>query len=604
MAHVNPDAFSPEFWVSLMGAELPQAEATACQPVRVEEGSAKLFAGALNGPIAPGTKVGFQRRGDRIAVAETPDGVELPKAGWWDEGTCIDLPLPEDCRSLLPDGKPVPCLLVQRAGAVELMPLRVQEHAPDVLGPRLIDEVADGAVIRHVVKGYAYEEWTAERLAELEALVCAEPFARDPLGETAVGDDWIAWKTRNELLGEPAPGDDALRQRLEADIFAAQGENGSWDGHVVATAYGTLRALSVDVPPDDPRIQSAAQWLLAEPEPLARPGMWMLDEPRRQKWNARQSGDEEVDWLAFMVHHYTEADHELFRAQEPQQVIPSCTRNHHAGCDAMLHPSATAAYALCCCGHAQHPRVRAYANSMYQLSAMFGYFCACWGILDSDDGVEDIRDRDPDFNRRADERPVALASLPYGHGRDAEDLCALARLPRYPRIHRPDLSDTNGWSPYSWRDTGIPAHYALSGSYWENADCWAKANRALSQCGGWSGSVAELFGLFQCHLYQTCLGEWDQGYPSGIFRMIEVLTSQTRAIQAIADSPVLRFAKGMLLRSVPWLRRRQKDDGLWHLDELSRHGEQGRPPSPRLATWHIAAVLDEFGLLERLRPTT
>lgn len=47
----------------------------------------------------------------------------------------------------------------------------------------------------------------------------------------------------------------------------------------------------------------------------------------------------------------------------------------------MLHVSATAADALCRCGYEDHPRGKAYANSMLQLAAMFGYFCACWGPL-------------------------------------------------------------------------------------------------------------------------------------------------------------------------------------------------------------------------------
>ena len=602
----SAEPLSLEHWADLMGKDLPEAGWQVLQPVRVEGGKAKLFSGMVNTRLEPGTKIGFCLREGRVVLAGTADGPELGKAGWWDDGNQLELELPADVCAELPEGQQVACVLVQRGDELELRPVHVEEHESDVLGPRIIDELREAdegeppAIVRHIVKGFDYEDWTAERVAEMAELLSPGPLSHDPVAPLAEGDDWIAWKTRKEILDQPGPDDDELRQRLEHDFFAGQGDDGSWDGHVVKTAYGILHALSIDVPSDDERIQRAANWLLERPEPLARPGMWMLDEPRLRKWDAKKRGEEEVEWLEFMVTRYTEDEHDLFRSPEPQQIIPSCTRNHHAGCDAMLHPSATAALALCGCGHAEHPRVRAYANSMYQLSAMFGYFCACWGILSGDRELEDLRGRGPDFDRRADEHPTALAAVPYGHGRDAEDLCALAKLPRYPGVHRPDLSDTNGWTPYVCRDIGRDGLLALDGAYWQNADCWAKPNRALAQFPGWSGSVAEFFALFQCHLYQTCLGEWNQGYPSGIFRQIAEVTRTTRARHGLDGSPLVCFAASRLLRTVPWLRHHQKDDGLWHFEELPRHGDQGRPPSPRLGTYHVCSVLHEFGLLERL----
>ena len=55
---------------------------------------------------------------------------------------------------------------------------------------------------------------------------------------------------------------------------------------------------------------------------------------------------------------------------------------------------------------------------------------------------------------------------------------------------------------------------------------------------------------------------------------------------------------------VPWLREHQDEDGTWKHDALPRHASGARfePPSDRLAAYHIVSVLDEFGLLERLRP--
>ena len=63
-------------------------------------------------------------------------------------------------------------------------------------------------------------------------------------------------------------------------------------------------------------------------------------------------------------------------------------------------------------------------------------------------------------------------------------------------------------------------------------------------------------------------------------------------------------AKSLVIKTVPWLREHQCDDGLWHHERLARdrHGELAEPPEPRLATYHAIAAMHKFGLLDRLRP--
>ena len=611
------DLYSLKFWNQFMGRNLPQSESQPLQPVIIESGKLKIRADTLRDRFSQGTKIGFQRHGNHIFLTDLSDGITVEK----DE--THELELPEAIQNILPKEEQFFGMVVNYNGHLEFMPIRVQEHEPDVLGPRIIDELQEPTdetqpftIVRHIVKSFEYEDLTNERLQELEYLICSKSFSYDPLKELMTGNDWIAWKVRNEILQQPDAenqknftfdqtflkfDDEKLRQEMMNKVFAGQIKNGSWNNSVVKTAYGILRALSIHVPSNDERIQKAAQWLLDWPEPAGRPGMWMLDEERLQKWDANKKGLSEVDWLTFMLTNFTEEDHDLFRGQEHQEVIPSCTRMH-AGCDAMLHASATVADALCCCGHANHPRVKAYANSILQLGGMFGYFCACWGILDAEEEIEDLRGKVPDFNQRTDEHEIALKSVPYGYARDEIDLLVLARNPNYPGIHRPDLSDTNGWVPYRWKEIGLENHFALVGSYWQNADCWAKTNLALSQFPTWSGSIAEFFALFQCHLYQTPLGEWNQGYPAGIFRLIAEVTRITRARHDVEAPSISRFAKMLLLKTIPWLREHQKEDGLWAHDELAGMGEHHRPLDRRLGTYHIVSVLNEFNLLEKLHP--
>lgn len=601
---------SPEFWNRLMGRDLAAAKAQPLQPVRIENGKLTLFAGPISDRFQEGTKIGLCLHGSRIHLEETPDGRPMPKSHFWDEGTFLDLKLSGAARNILPQGEPVLAMLVDCAEHVELVPIRVQEHDADVLGPRVIDQLEDPpdetsppTLVRHLVRGYGCEEWTPQRLEELEDLICATPFRHDPLKELAAGDDWVAWKTRNEILRQPGGEDERVRQELVSGIFAGQTDNGSWDNAVMPTAYGILRALSVDVPAEDQRLRKAAQWLLEWPQPAGRPGMWMQSARHLREWNAIQSGEVQAEHESYLRDTVGDEQCGFVRAEAQQQVVPTCARHYSGLCDAMLHASGTVAYALCRCGYPDHPRVRDYANSMLQLGGMFGYFCACWGIVDFGTEVEHRKGEAPDFNQRTEEHEIALKSLAYGYARDAVDLCVPARRPHYPRVHRPDLADTNGWVPYDWKDIGDGSRFALVGTYWQNADCWAKANRGLCRFAPWSGSIAEFFAVFQAHLYQTTQGEWPQGFPAGVLRLIAEATSTTRAGQNANDSPAARLARVILLKSVPWLREHQSPSGLWDHGELSRFGggERFQPLSPRLATYHIASVLNEFGLLARLR---
>jgi len=611
MTEGKANYYSVEFWNQLMGSDLPGSKSQPLQPVVMRNGKLRLFAGALSFRFSPGTKIGLRLRGNHIAFEEVDDGKPLQKASFWDEDEFVELELPEAIQDILPQRESLFGIAVDVNGHLELLPIRVQEHDPDILGPRIIDEIRDpsdgkqpATIVRHIVKGFGYEDWTSERLQELEDLVCSEPFSYDPLKELRSGQDWISWKVGNEILQQTGSNDENLRQNLMDAIFAGQIANGSWDNSVMKTAYGILRALSTEVAPNDERIQKAAQWLLKWPEPVGRPGMWMLTEKHLQEWNAIKNGELQTGRDSYIDGAVNDEQCDFVRAEDQQQVIPTCARHFTGLCDSILHTSATVADALCRCGYSGHPRVRDYANSILQLGGMFGYFCACWGINDFDVGIEDLEGKAPDFNQRTEEHEIALKSVPYGYARDNVDLHVLARQPNYPGIHRPDLADTNGWVPYEWKEIGVENHFALVGTYWQNADCWAKTNRALSQFPTWSGTIAEFFALFQLHLYQTPLGEWNQGFPAGILRWIAEVTRTTRAKHRLEDSPLIRFAKVILLKTIPWLREHQKEDGLWDHDELSRFagGAHRHPPSSRLVTYHIVSVLNEFDLLGKLLP--
>ena len=338
--------------------------------------------------------------------------------------------------------------------------------------------------------------------------------------------------------------------------------------------------------------------------PNPRPSLWVNPHDHLQKWNAgqRERGDVAQDSFPLGC---PEEDGCFVHAEAQQRVMPTCWRNFAGLCDEMHRVSATVAHALCRAAYAERSRLVRHPNSALQLAAVYSPFCACWGVLDYDREVRRLKGGEPNFDRKANQLDVALRAIPYRYGRDPDDLRFLAKYPQCPGLHRPDLADTNGWWPYEWREVGLCDHYAVVGSYWQNADCWAKANRALTQFPGCRGSATEFLALFQCHLYQTSLGEWNQGYPAGILQWISDVTRLAGKECTIEESPLLRFAKLMVIRTVPWLRKHQDEGGLWDHATLERRGAGARfsPLSARLATYHIAATLNEFGLLDRLRPS-
>ena len=145
--------------------------------------------------------------------------------------------------------------------------------------------------------------------------------------------------------------------------------------------------------------------------------------------------------------------------------------------------------------------------------------------------------------------------------------------------------------PFLWY--AIPGErraFALVGTGWQNGDCWVKINRALSQHPSCPGSLTERQAVYQASRYQTSLGEWDQGFPAGMLAFLSVYDHAT--------------ARALAIKSVPWLRLHQGDDGLWHQETLPRsvRGQPAQPAEPRLATYHIVAALERFNLLDGLRP--
>ena len=141
-------------------------------------------------------------------------------------------------------------------GEERTLPLVIEEHPADILGPRFVDELQGDCVVRHAIPGLSRDEWDAEGIRELERLLCAQPFRMDPVAAIADGHDWVGWMTRNRVLEHPAPDDETLRTRLIDTILGRQSPDGSW-GAVPATAFAILNLLALGEGSSDARIISA-----------------------------------------------------------------------------------------------------------------------------------------------------------------------------------------------------------------------------------------------------------------------------------------------------------------------------------------------------------
>lgn len=598
------------YWSQLMGQDLERSELQPLQPIKISK------KGIVEVNVKSIRALQFSA-GDRLEINLKNGLCMLQKNGQngivFKAGKPVKFPVSEDIAKVISSGSSNTAVLINRKGEGIILPVIVQEYPPDVLGPRFIDELREDKVIRHAIPGLSRDSWTEETLFELENSICREPFALsrgvetlqskkttfriDPISIIAQGNDWVGWMTRNKIICQPATGDKRLGDNLIAEIYEGQKEDGSWET-VSATGYAILRLLELGENPSKERIQRAAKWLLELPEPSPRPGMWMLTEEYLKEWLSKRKPNERRVFKPGEIQHMRPSirinfysrdspgyEQDQFRGQKMQRVIPTCARHHSLACEPRItHISALVAEVLMRCGYSDHQRLRRYVNTVSHLGGEWGYWCGCGalGLYDSDIPTSE---NTPDFNIRKVTKDGNLDLSPWRWFVEASESVLLANKSELPE-------KGTHLEPFYWYS--IPEQegfFALIGTGWQNGDCWAKTNRALSQHPLCSGSLTEHLALYQASRYQTSLGEWDQGFPVGMLKFL-----------SLYDNPI---AKALMIKNIPWLRKHQSNEGLWHHDKLPRKNRKGIakaiPPEPRLATYHIVSALHKFGLIDHLR---
>lgn len=574
-----------DYWASIMGRELLKSSR---QPVQVSRKNTIQFMCLAELGFSSPDRFTVEIQDDRCALRRVEHGGFPIVKG--------KLAVSEAVKAKLSQSDADGAILVGKQGEADILPIFVREYPPDPLGPRFIDELLSDRIIRHAIPGPPRDGWTAKMLHELVEKVCSEPFRIDPVTAIAQGDNWVGWMTRNHLLEQPVPDDDGLKADMASGILRGQRSDGSW-GTVSATAYAILRLLALGEGTSSGAIQRAANWLLDLPEPTPRPGMWMLTQEYLEEWLSRRQPKEQKTFAAGEIQRAAPNDdisfyswrlrlyeQDQFRGQETQQVIPICARYHPPACEPRIaHISALVAEALMLCGYHSHPRLRRYINTLSHLGGMYGYWCGC-GALGFYDSDIPTSEEDPDFDVR---KATYDGAHDMSSWRWVSNVSKCAGLANHTRQRVRDTA----LEPFCWYHIpGEDGLFALIGTGWQNGDCWAKTNRALSRHPSCSGSLTEHLAIYQASRYQTSLGEWNQGFPAGMLAFLSLYDSNA--------------AKSLVSKTVPWLRENQADDGLWYHEGLLQNdwGRLSEPPAPRLATYHIISALQRFGLMERLRP--
>ena len=581
-----------------MGRDLVPARAQPIQALHVNRnGKLQISPASLRYVgIRPGDRLDLTAWSERGVLTPGEGGPSVAK------GKMLRLPVSEKVGALVSSGDGAVLVGPTAQAEGRVLPVKLRVHPADVLGPRFVDELRADVVIRHAIPGRSVYDWTGDALSELERMLCAEPFRADPIAALVDGDDWARWMTRNRVLGRPGRGDAERHHVLVADVLRDRQPDGSW-GTVADTGYAVLNLLALGVPTDDARVRHAARWLMARPEPDARPGMWMLAEPLLGQYTSHRHGSPSADmsgaiqWVgpgrdSFYSRRDDPDEQDAFVRSASQRVIPIVQRGAGACEPRMTHVSALTAEVLMRCGYHNHARVRRYIHTAQRVGGVGGYWCGC-GVLGLHDADLTPCDDAPNLDRRIGPDHDVYDQSPWCWLPDEGGVAGLANQPHQARPgKRPEIEGRGTRiGPFHWYALrGRGKGYALIGAAWQNGDCWARVNRALVQHPRCRGSLAERLAVFQASRYQDSLGRWDQAWPAGMLAFLSLYAQPA--------------AGALVMKTVPWLREHQADDGLWHPEALPQRGrgKPTTPTAPRVATYHIVAALHTFGLLRLLRP--
>ena len=482
-------------------------------------------------------------------------------------------PIPGWAREQLGLGKGDVTCITSRDGKFylkRLMPERRPTHVP---GCTVIDRFDDTIATRTYSLSGDLASITPDVVASL--LEAVGTFCRDPVASYRDLDSPVGLLGRRELLGDWTERDRTKAAEYRAELAARQQADGSWQDSAVATAFAIVRLLELGATPAIPEVAKAVDWLLTTREPPGFPGCFMVTETAARDlaaWKRVHSG----------------ADRGPGNARKAEKALFLDNRDvAGAGlaCEVRITSATpTVLEALLRCGLCAQPRVVRAINTLLAVRGArwcgCGYFVANMDLPDSSAPVdfEHPPASDRPFNETLLGWPVASGFLPWATS-EADVL----------RIQL-DADRAHGHQLYEARQLGECETLMMRESDAGSGNCVFSVNRGLSWHPNYPGSALEALAAIECEGRQAWDGTWGRNSVPGMFSLLE----------RFASCPVAAF---VALRSVPFLIRRQRHDGLWSEQDLTpnmRFAEHAL--SPEVTTLSILRAFKRFGFIDALVP--
>ncbi|KPK58919.1 MAG: hypothetical protein AMK73_08920, partial [Planctomycetes bacterium SM23_32] len=198
-------------------------------------------------------------------------------------------PVPEWARQKLGLAAGDLACVSQRDGKAYLKKLDLVERPTAVPGTTVVDSFKPLIVTREYALNTSLDGIAKGALRRLLPLMGR--FRRDPLAPFRAMDGLAGILGRRDLLGGMTAEDQAALAAYRRGICDEQLEDGSWAGNVVTTAYSLIRLREAGAAARSRAVRRGVQWLLATPEPLGFPGLFMLTPKLAERfsaWKARQ----------------------------------------------------------------------------------------------------------------------------------------------------------------------------------------------------------------------------------------------------------------------------------------------------------------------------
>ena len=214
--------------------------------------------------LEPGQPL-FLSQADEITLSTEAQGAAIAL----EKGSRVTLPKEVLARLEISKGAYVG--LVQRPNAVALKRVDILEK--EAAQARLLDLETPTTITRCVETNPLPDELLPALKAQHAGLALRHS-ATDFLHDRRT---LAAWKAR-QLLNQPHPADESLRQALIAERLEAQRDNGSWDEHLPLTARALRELADLGLTQEDAHVQRAAAWLLDRPQSAHNPGMFFASD--------------------------------------------------------------------------------------------------------------------------------------------------------------------------------------------------------------------------------------------------------------------------------------------------------------------------------------